>query len=675
MTIVYKKIPDLPPASTLTGAELVPVSQGGVTRYTTISDVANQFQGTAGGGATSTYVDAGDAATLASAQSYTDTHIATATTTIEAYADAHDTTTLNAAKAYADSVAAGGGTPQSYVDAQDAATLSSAHGYSDSHDATTLSSAQAYADSGDAATLSSAHSYSDSHDTTTLNSAKAYTDTQIAGVSGVSTSYVDTGDANTLASAKAYANSVGGGSGTYSVGGSAPELAPAFGAWTLGLNGGAAGTVTQNSTSVTFASSQNVAYASANVTLEDNTAYDYSFTVSGYTGGSVRLLIYGNTTGHLAATSNFSANGTYTGTITTNAAGSVANAIRVQATGANGTNSFVVSALSVKKNGVGGVTRPMNDKATEIEVSVVDYGADKTGVSDSTTAFTSAMHSGAKRIHVPSGTYKVSNLVVDKNIEIFGDGVENSIINCTTTSTHGMQIIGDSTLGRSNTIILRNFRLAYTGTGQPTTANWSGLYVQRKIRAENLSIKGFTNDGIYFAPSDANESTATAGTVGNAVFFASLKNVSSKNNGRDGCWIRMGANANYFTNCDFSNNGRYGLHHSTDGGSTYGNTFIAGQCSYNKQIGWYFESGTNICMYGPYAEYNGTPTNTNTDGYTNTPYDWYFGDACSKSWFQIGTTLVLSTNNGGDNTIRLPASGAAGSIQVWVGGARKFGTT
>jgi hypothetical protein len=669
MAIVYKKIPELPPASTLTGAELVPVSQGGVTRYTTLSDVANQFQGAAGGGVSSTYVDTADATTLASANSHADTAAAAAQTAAFSHADAGDVTTLNSAKAYADSVAAGGGVAQSYVDTGDTNTLASAHSYADTHDATTLSSAQAYADSAASAAQSAAQSYADTHDTTTLNSAKAYTDTQIAGVSGVSTTYVDSGDSNTLATAKAYADSVGGSSGTYSVGGTAPELAPAFGTWTLNLNGGAAGTVVQDSTSVTFAGSQNVAYAMKAVTLEDSTTYDYSFTVSGYTGGSVRLLVYGNTTAHLGATSNFSANGTYTGTVITSAGGTLTNQLRIQATGANGTNSFTVSALSVKKSGLAGTTRPMNDKATEIEVSVVDYGADKSGVGDSTTAFNSAISSGAKRVHVPAGTYKVTNLVINKNIELFGDGPENTTINCTTATTHGMALQRDSVLLGKTTIVLRNFKLAYTGTGQPTTANWSGIYVQARCRVENVYVRDFTNDGIYFAPSDANEATATVGSIGNAVFFSSWKNVWSKFNGRDGCWIRGGANANYFTNCDFSNNKRYGFHHSSNGYSTYGNVVMAGQCSYNSNIGYYFENGTNCTMWGTYAEYNGSPTNTNTDGYTNTPYDFYFGDNCTKSWFQIGTLL-----NGDVGKARVPAVNA-GTMQIWHGGQKLWGNT
>lgn len=667
MAIVYKKIPDLPAAATLTGAELVPVSQGGVTRYTTISDVANQFQGTAGGGATSTYVDAGDATTLADANAYTDAAVATATTTIEAYADSHDTTTLNAAKAYADSVAAGGGVAQSYVDTGDANTLSSAQSYADTHDATTLSSAQAYADSAASAAQTAAQSYADTHDTTTLNSANAYTDTQIAGISGVSTTYVDSGDANTLASAKTYADSVGGASGTFTVGGSAPELAPAFGTWTLSTNGGAAGTVVQDSTSITFAGAQNVAYGMKAVTLEDSTTYDYSFTVSGYTGGSVRLLVYGNTTAHLGSTSNFSANGTYTGQVITSAGGTLTNQLRIQATGANGTNSFTVSALSVKKSGLAGTSRPMNDKAKEIEISVIDYGADPSGVSDSTTAFNSAIASGAKRIHVPAGTYKVTNLVIDQNIEFFGDGMENTIINCTTTTTHGMVLKKNATLAGKTTIILRNFKLAYTGTGQPTTANWSGIYIQARCRMENVYVRDFTNDGIFFAPSDADEATNNVGTIGNAIFFCALKNVWSKFNGRDGIWVRGGANANYFTNCDFSNNKRYGFHHSNNGFTTYGNTIFAGQCSYNSNIGYFFEGGTNITMWGVYAEYNGSPTNTNTDGYTNTPYDFWFGDNCTKSWFQIGTLL-----NGNTGKARLPAFNP-NSIQVWHGGQKLFG--
>lgn len=499
------------------------------------------------------------------------------------------------------------------------------------------------------------------------------------GAGGVTSTYVDSGDANTLSAAQAYADSVGGGSGTYSVGGGVanPELSPALGTWNLNLNGGAAGTVTQTSTSVSFSGAQNVAYATVPVTLKDNTSYDYSITISGYSGGAVRLLVYGATSAHLGATASYSANGTFTGTVITNAGGTLTNQLRLQATGANGSNTLTVAAVSVKETGAVGGTRPMNDKAREIETSVIDYGADNTGVSDSTAAFNSAIASGAKRVHVPAGVYKVTNLVLNQNIIFYGDGRGDTIINFTTTSTHGVDIAGEGTsAGAGEVLCIKDMRFKYIGTGQ--AANMMGVWVRKKVFMTNVSVDGFTNHGIYFSPSDAtatSNAVGTKGTIGKAVFFARFDNVWSKNNGGDGCLIRLGANANTFVNCDFSNNGGSGFHHKTDGsddngntGSTYGNTILTGQASYNAQYGYYFESGTNITTTGLYAELNQNPTQASS-GYASGPIDFYVGDNCLRSWIGIGTLFNASTTH-----VRVPGFNS-NVIQIWESGRRIFGDT
>lgn len=129
------------------------------------------------------------------------------------------------------------------------------------------------------------------------------------------------------------------------MGGRGPELWPGFGALTL------SGTTppTQDASGLYFAAASNLAEGHANVTLKDNTTYRVTFTVTGYTGGAVRVLCYGPTTAHLGATASVSANGTVTVDITTNAAGSLTNQIRIQATGTTGTNAFNITACSVKE--------------------------------------------------------------------------------------------------------------------------------------------------------------------------------------------------------------------------------------------------------------------------------------------------------------------------------------
>lgn len=304
-------------------------------------------------------------------------------------------------------------------------------------------------------------------------------------------------------------------------------------------------------------------------------------------------------------------------------------------------------------------------------VSILRFGADRFGSKDSTKAFEAAIDSGERKIYVPYGKYKAERIRIPRAIDLYGDGRDGTEIQIFGTGgIHGLQVVPD---GSKSSVRLREFQLRYIGNGQtkagstPGSGNWSGIYLQRSVYADEVYVRGFTNDGIYFAPNDADEATGNGGTIDAAVFFAKLQHVWSKDNGRDGLVIRRGANANLIENCDTSRNGRYGLLHMTDGFGTYGTNIVGGQASYNGREGFRFENGTNIQARGFYAEFNGTPTNTNTDGYTNTPYDIWIGDNCVRSEFRIG--VLLNSNVG---KVRLPAFNPA-TIQVWEGGKKLFG--
>lgn len=466
--------------------------------------------------------------------------------------------------------------------------------------------------------------------------------------------------------------------GTYTAAPADASLVPAAtsGSWTLTGNGGPV--PTQGASGIVFAAANNLAAASFNVTLKDNTNYEVEIEIADYVSGSVRVLVYGATTNHLGATASRAANGIFTQTVTTNATGSLTNQVRIQATGTNGTNSFRIARITVKESsGTIYPVRPLAEKIREIECSLLDFDVDPAGNNDSTSGFTRAIAECDRRLRIPSGTFKVNNIEVNRSVEIIGDGREHSLIHITGSGNiHGMRIIGESSLGRSNLIRLKDFQLRYMGAGQtaagtgPGQNNWSGIYIQRKVIMESVYVRDFTNDGIYFAPSDEAE-TGVAGTIDNAVFFARLVDVWSKDNGRDGCFVRRGANANNFSMCQFDRNGRYGLHQFTDGFGTYGNTYRDGQASYNSNIGWFFENGTDTQTSGLYAEWNGSPDNTNTNGYQNTLYDFHIGDNCTHSWFGIG---VLFGNNLTEKLthIRLPGFNS-NSIQVWYGGRKLFG--
>lgn len=138
------------------------------------------------------------------------------------------------------------------------------------------------------------------------------------------------------------------------VGGLGPEIAPAFlgSNWTLDLKSGAAGTVVQDATGITFAAANNITNCNIATlaTMVDNAFYQVTYTVTGWTSGTFKVLVDGATVNHGAPTTSKGANGTYTEVVgPLSGVASNTNRIFFQALAANGANSFKVTAISVKR--------------------------------------------------------------------------------------------------------------------------------------------------------------------------------------------------------------------------------------------------------------------------------------------------------------------------------------
>lgn len=332
------------------------------------------------------------------------------------------------------------------------------------------------------------------------------------------------------------------------------------------------------------------------------------------------------------------------------------------ATGQIVVDASAVASGNFNPGGTGAVQRAQDVKLRELGVSVLDYGADPTGVAASDTAFTNAANAaatyGMRTVYIPAGTYRLNaQWYMDKPLRWIGAGRDLTIINSYYTADHAVELVGD---GGTDFITLESFQIRGMATHG---ANLHGVRLAFKSRWYSVYVRGFTNDGIWM-------DTLSGGASG-AVFFAHLNDVWSKFNGRDGIRIRAGANACIFTNCDFSSNGSYGLHHLTDGFATYGNVIIGGQCSYNGSYGYYFESGTDVQAYGLYAEQNGcsTPGNNGT-AYATTSVDFYIGDNISRSHINIGTLFSSSLTH-----VRAPSRGLNDGCAVYQGGRRIFSST
>jgi hypothetical protein len=328
-------------------------------------------------------------------------------------------------------------------------------------------------------------------------------------------------------------------------------------------------------------------------------------------------------------------------------------------------SSFTVASLLSNTDfvpaGTGAATRTLQAKQREAHVSVLDYGADATGVADSATAFTNAKtaaSAGGKVLYVPAGTYKITTLTWDKDVELRGAGRNSTVINVTTTTTHGLDIQGDSGI-TVNRLRMSGFTLAYTGTGQ--AASKYGINIIRKVILEDVYVKNFTSHGIYFDGTDTSQ----------APYFSELRHVWSKSNGGDGCRVRNNTNAIMIFECQFDKNTGVGFHHLTDGSATYGSTIIGGQACYNGSYGWHFESGTNLTVLGIYHEQNGcSAPGNNATAYVTTSYDVYVGDNVSRSLINVGTVF-----NNSNSHVRAPAKGLNDGLGVFVGADRIYGST
>lgn len=102
--------------------------------------------------------------------------------------------------------------------------------------------------------------------------------------------------------------------------------------------------------------------------------------------------------------------------------------------------------------------------------NVLDYGADPTGVADSTSAIQAALDSGAGSVYLPEGTYLFSTLTVNKNTRLHGASTRTSILKHTGAATaiqcvySGSEPDGRGTYIEAGWFIFEDFELMANGT-------------------------------------------------------------------------------------------------------------------------------------------------------------------------------------------------------------------
>lgn len=107
-------------------------------------------------------------------------------------------------------------------------------------------------------------------------------------------------------------------------------------------------------------------------------------------------------------------NGDFYFNTSTNRTRTYANGVWYDAYPGGNTNA---SLVTFDPNGTGAVSRTAQSKMRDI-VSVLDFGADPTGASDSSAAIQAAINSGLNLV-IPAGTYKANNLTGSTNFQRF----------------------------------------------------------------------------------------------------------------------------------------------------------------------------------------------------------------------------------------------------------------
>jgi hypothetical protein len=91
-------------------------------------------------------------------------------------------------------------------------------------------------------------------------------------------------------------------------------------------------------------------------------------------------------------------------------------------------------------------------------VSVLDFGADPTGVADSTAAFVAAQ-AASKNVFAPPGTYILDELRIQDGVQLIGAGYENTIFKQANPNRFAINCLSDASTGQLSSLNLKNFKV------------------------------------------------------------------------------------------------------------------------------------------------------------------------------------------------------------------------
>ena len=134
----------------------------------------------------------------------------------------------------------------------------------------------------------------------------------------------------------------------------------------------------------------------------------------------------------------------------------------------------------------------LNTKIERI-VNVNDYGADPTGVEDSTKAFRDAFANGGVNVHMTAGTYKIRGIKMPSNSILSGEGI--NITKLVLNDDAPAETIGVTNRdldGTAEYIYMKDFSIDGNRDRQDGTLKAAG-----GSRSSNIRFAGVTNGGAY----------------------------------------------------------------------------------------------------------------------------------------------------------------------------------
>ncbi len=265
---------------------------------------------------------------------------------------------------------------------------------------------------------------------------------------------------------------------------------------------------------------------------------------------------------------------------------------------------------SYQLSATGAVVRPVPAKLAE-SVSVLDFGADPTGVADSTAAIQAAIATG-KPLLTPEGTYLVSGTLSFTN-SVFGFNASKTILKSNNLTAPVATLSGTNNIVRG--ITFQHTLAPAQGSGADGLVLLAGCY-QASIQdcVANYNDNGFHvapgSSALWFERANGSNNASHGFLFYNPNYF--IHACIADQNGKDGYNFQTTAEGAGTTMSDCLSYGNANNGYTFQGSATniIADVFLSNNiASYNAGNGFYFDCyGPNIQASNCYSEYCGYDT-------------------------------------------------------------------